>query len=308
MFAYALFVYWLDRYEKEPKLLLGGVFWWGVLVAGLGACVINTSFELGAFIATGSESFSNLATTSVVAPLSEELLKGAAVAVIYFVFRKEFDSILDGIIYGSMVGLGFSALENTLYIFGYGYLESGWSGLAANAVVRIVLIGWLHACMTAFTGIGFAVARLTKNPLVKIIAPFMGLMIAISIHAFHNSLSHFIAAQGLASLGYMILGDLPGYAVIVSLIVWANIHERAILKKQLAGEVQRGLISSAEYQKALSPFTLTTAIFQSRSASRFYHLLGELAHKKNQRQKLGDEGRNSEMIEALRHQIRALRA
>ena len=26
MFLFAAFVYWLDRYEKEPKLLLGAAF------------------------------------------------------------------------------------------------------------------------------------------------------------------------------------------------------------------------------------------------------------------------------------------
>ena len=35
-FVYAGFVYWLDRYEKEPLPLLGGVFMWGALVAAAG--------------------------------------------------------------------------------------------------------------------------------------------------------------------------------------------------------------------------------------------------------------------------------
>ena len=33
MFLFAGFVYWIDRYEKEPKLLLGGVFIWGAVIA-----------------------------------------------------------------------------------------------------------------------------------------------------------------------------------------------------------------------------------------------------------------------------------
>ena len=37
MFLFAGFVYWLDRYEKEPKLLLGATFIWGVVIAGGGA-------------------------------------------------------------------------------------------------------------------------------------------------------------------------------------------------------------------------------------------------------------------------------
>ena len=29
VFFMALFVYWLDRYEKEPLILLGSTFFWG---------------------------------------------------------------------------------------------------------------------------------------------------------------------------------------------------------------------------------------------------------------------------------------
>ena len=36
MFLFAAFVNWLDRYEKEPKLLLGAAFAWGVVIAGGG--------------------------------------------------------------------------------------------------------------------------------------------------------------------------------------------------------------------------------------------------------------------------------
>ncbi|AWV90100.1 PrsW family intramembrane metalloprotease [Bradymonas sediminis] len=307
MFAYALFVYWLDRYEKEPKLLLGGVFFWGAFVAGLGACFINTSFGIGLQLASGSAELASIATTSIVAPVVEELIKAMAVAVVFFLFRKEFDSILDGIIYGSMVGLGFSACENFSYIFQHGYLVNGWSGLAVNAFIRIILLGWLHATFTAFTGIGFAISRLSDNLFVKFIAPFIGLVIAISLHAFHNSIGHFINAEGIASLGIVVLTDIPGYMVIVGMIVWANIHDRSILKKQLAAEVSRGLITEPEYRKAQSPFTLTTAIFSGRANSKFYHLLGELAHKKNQLQRMGDEKGNAERIEELRTMITNLR-
>jgi protease PrsW len=33
MFLFAGFIYWLDRYEKEPRLLLGAVFFWGAVIA-----------------------------------------------------------------------------------------------------------------------------------------------------------------------------------------------------------------------------------------------------------------------------------
>jgi mannose/fructose/N-acetylgalactosamine-specific phosphotransferase system component IID len=49
MFFFAIILYWLDRYEKEPKILLGTVFIWGVVVASAGAFLINTVLGLGVY-------------------------------------------------------------------------------------------------------------------------------------------------------------------------------------------------------------------------------------------------------------------
>ena len=43
MFFFAAFIYWLDRYEKEPKILLGAAFFWGVVIAAGGAFIINSA-------------------------------------------------------------------------------------------------------------------------------------------------------------------------------------------------------------------------------------------------------------------------
>jgi RsiW-degrading membrane proteinase PrsW (M82 family) len=304
MFMFAAFVYWLDRYEKEPKLLLGAAFLWGVVIAAGGAFVINTIFGIGILIATGSEALTNLGTTSVVAPVVEEILKGLAVAIVFFMFRKEFDSILDGVIYGGIAGLGFAATENTIYIYRNGYLEGGWEGLVILVVIRVILVGWMHAFFTAFTGIGFAVARLNKNVAVKIVAPVAGLVAAIFVHAFHNTFSSLIGGMGGFAVGLLV--DWIGYALMLGFIVWMIAHEHNIVKRQLVGEVSSGLISEGQYRKALSPWTLTTAGLSGRATSRFYHTLGELAHKKEQLQNHGDEGGNAMIVESLRRELAAL--
>lgn len=303
MFFYAAFIYWIDRYEKEPKALLGAAFMWGVIIAAGGAYIINTIFGIGIYIFTGSEALTNLGTASIVAPVVEEILKGLAVAVVFFMFRKEFDTVLDGIIYGGIAGLGFAATENTIYIY-RGYLEGGWGGLVALAVIRVILVGWMHAFFTAFTGIGFAITRTTKNGLLKVTAPFIGLSIAIFTHAFHNTIGNFF--EGLGSLGVVIFFDVIGYTLMLGFIIWMIIHERNIVKRQLQSEVTSGLISPMQYQKALSPWTLTTAGFSGKATSKFYHALGELAHKKEQLQRHGEEGGNSAIIENLRRELATL--
>lgn len=40
-------IYWLDRYEKEPVALLGGVFGWGAVVAVIGALALQVAMGKG---------------------------------------------------------------------------------------------------------------------------------------------------------------------------------------------------------------------------------------------------------------------
>jgi RsiW-degrading membrane proteinase PrsW (M82 family) len=83
MFLFAAIIYWFDRYEKEPKLLLGAAFFWGVVFAAGGAFLINTTFGIGIYLFTGSEAASEIGTASIIAPLVEEFLKGLAVALVF---------------------------------------------------------------------------------------------------------------------------------------------------------------------------------------------------------------------------------
>src|SRR5512147_58454 len=169
MFLFAAFINWLDRYEKEPKLLLGAAFLWGVVIAGGGAYILNTAFGIGIYALTGSEGAAEFGTTSIVAPIIEEGLKGLAVLIVFLLFRKEFDSILDGIVYAAITAMGFAAVENVLYIYRNGFLESGWEGLWTLVFIRVFLVGWMHPFFTSFTGIGLAISRLNRNPLVKVL-------------------------------------------------------------------------------------------------------------------------------------------
>jgi len=306
MFLFAAFVNWLDRYEKEPKLLLGAAFMWGVVIAGGGAYILNTAFGIGIYALTGSEGAAEFGTTSIVAPIIEEGLKGLAVLIVFLMFRKEFDSILDGVVYAGITALGFAAIENVLYIYRNGYQESGWEGFWVLVVIRVILVGWMHPFFTAFTGIGLAVARMSRNVLVKIIAVPAGYAMAVTTHAFHNTFSGLIGGvEGLIAGTFV---DYIGYALMLGFIIWMVINERNILRRNLHEEVTNGLISHGQYKSAISFFrtnanlaALNSGSF--RSTSRFYRVCGELAHKKEQLYRIGDEGGNTKLIEQLRAEL-----
>ena len=92
----------------------------------------------------------------------------------------------------------------------------------------------------------------------------------------------------------------------ISIIIWMISNERNIVKNQLHAEVISGIISQMQYQKALSPWNMTTAGLSGRATSRFYQVCGELAHKKEQLSKHGDESGNAVIIEKLRAELASL--
>jgi RsiW-degrading membrane proteinase PrsW (M82 family) len=310
MLFFAWIVYWVDRYEKEPKLLLGGVFIWGAVLSAGVAFVVNTLVGLGVYLFTRSDSVTELTTGSMVAPIVEECLKGFAVLIVFLVFRNEFDSILDGIIYGSVVALGFAATENAYYIYNFGYNENGVIGIVIMFVIRVFMVGWQHPFYTAFTGIGLAVARLSPNNTLKIFAPLAGLSMAILTHAFHNTLASLI--PGLTGLAAGTLIDWTGWFMMFIFIMWALNREQNWLIHQLKEEVDLALISPAQYRVACSAWMQTLTRMKAlssgsyRATNRFYQVAAELAYKKEQRTKLGEEGGNSAIIEKLRTELSRL--
>lgn len=306
MFFLAGIIYWLDRYEKEPKRLLVGVFGWGAIVAVIGALILQLILGQGVLILTGSEALEEIAGASLFAPVTEEILKGLAVLLVFLFFKNEFDSVLDGIVYAAITALGFAATEDTLYYFS-SFVEDGVGGMLAVVFLRFVIFGWQHAFFTSFTGIGLAVARMNRNPLVKIGAPLLGLSVAVFAHSFHNSLLTFI--NNVAGLVVAALTAWAGWLLMLLFIFWLIYREKTWLRQYLSDEVQWQTITPRQYQAVCAPFGQSKARLLSltkgnfRRTVRFFQLCGELAHKKRQLAVMGEEEGNSVTIEKLRGEL-----
>ena len=307
MVVYATLLTLADRYEKEPPLLMAGVFLWGAIVAAGSALIINTLFGVGLIFATGSETAASIGTAVFVAPFVEETVKGLAVVGVFLYFYREFDSLLDGVIYGALVCFGFAAAENVNYIF-TGFIDFGFGGLLLNTFVRVFLIAFLHASLTALTGIGFAVARLSRG-WPRIVAPLLGYGAAIGGHAFHNALGSFGSIE-LCLLGSVL--DWIGFAgmlVFILVLIW---REGRIMREHLREEVALGTLSSAQFIAACSLTGQFLARWGALAGGRFqktgqfYDRCGELAFKKYQLARVGDEPGTQEAIGRLREQMAAL--
>jgi protease PrsW len=311
-FFFAYLVYWMDRYEKEPRILLGFAFFWGAVVAAGVAFLINSLLGAGIYVFTGSEMASELTTGTLIAPIVEETLKGLAVLLVFLIFYEEFDSILDGIVYAAITALGFAATENAFYIYHYGYAANGYSGLLALAFIRIILVGWQHPFYTAFLGIGLAVARLNPGLRIKLLALLAGWLAAVLTHSLHNTLAHLLPRGAGWAVGTLV--DWSGWLIMLIFILYIIGRERAMVTTYVREEVELGIITPLQYRTACSAWSQSAArtgsFFRGNYAAtrRFYQVCGEISHKKHQLANLGDERGNTRTIETLREELRSLSA
>jgi RsiW-degrading membrane proteinase PrsW (M82 family) len=307
MLFFAYIVYWTDRYEKEPVLLLGGVFIWGAVIAAGAAFIVNTFLGLGIYLFSGSQAFTELSTADAVAPFIEETLKGMACLLVFLFFRREFDSILDGIVYAAITAIGFAATENVYYLYTYGFHENGVGGILYMFFVRVILVGWQHPFYTAFIGIGLAVARLSRNTSIKLIAPLVGWGIAVLTHSLHNTIS--TVFQGIQSVTIGMIFDWSGWIAMIMFVVWALYREQKWIVAQLRDEVSSGIITPDQYKTACSAWAQTStrikALFagQYRLVDRFFLLTAELAYKKHQASTLGEQEQAQPEIDRMRIEL-----
>lgn len=281
---YVGLIYWVDHYEKEPAWLLSAAFLWGAIPAALLALLFNSVLSLP-FYALLSERSAEMASGGVIAPVVEELTKALVLFLILVVRRQELDSPLDGIIYGAMVGMGFAMVENVIYYATY-FTESGAAGWNELVFVRGVIFGLNHALYTALTGLGIALARMSRSWLVRIAAPLLGLFAAITLHSLHNVTmfngSYLAFLTGLTF-------DWGGVLLTIAIIILALYQERRWMRQYLYEEVDLGTLSAVEYD------LIGSAVRRSRHRARIlfnegfgpyrrtgrrFHKLSELAYRK----------------------------
>src|SRR5665647_429178 len=147
-------------FEPEPASLIAIAIVWGGVVA-LTFSAITNSASLGFLQHIVPAATVDSWGAALVAPINEELYKGAGLVIIYLMARTEFDGLMDGLVYGAMIGLGFQVIENVQY-FVHAASESGAGQLGpvvSMYFVRVVLAGlYSHTLFSGLMGFGFAYA------------------------------------------------------------------------------------------------------------------------------------------------------
>lgn len=246
--VYLALVWWLDRYEKEPAHLLAVTFLWGALPAAL--LVVTLDLALDWPLRTLGDPVEEWRRAGLLAPLIEELVKGVALIGLVRWYRHEFNGVLDGIIYGAFVGLGFALTENLLtFVAAFG--DEGLRPGLVLVTLRVVLFGLNHPLFSALFGAGLGWARYHGGRWTRLLSPGLGLAAAIGLHWLHNALAAGQTVHGWA-LPLALVADWSGLALIAALIALAWAHERRWLVEGLREEVRAGTLSQAEFAVAIS--------------------------------------------------------
>lgn len=168
--AICIYIYWKDKFDKEPRRLLLFAFLLGVL-STFPAIILETIVSV-----LGLENSDSLSATAVYAfagvATIEELCK------FFFLFKflynkKEFDEPFDGITYAVMVSMGFATLENIIYTFEHG---------ASTGILRMFTAVPAHATFGIIMGYFLGLAKFKSESSNRYIA------LAVSIPIlFHGS-------------------------------------------------------------------------------------------------------------------------
>ncbi len=237
---------WIDRWEPEPPRLLLIAFLWGACFAALAALIINSSaaFAVDELLGRGS---GDVVGSTVIAPLVEEGLKGAFLVGLLIFRRREFDGIIDGIVYAGLVAAGFAFTENILY-FGRAFTEESAMGgsVLSVLILRGVLSPFAHPLFTSMMGIGAGIAANSRNAAARPFYVLAGYALAVALHAIWNSsASLFDGGAFLLVYGFLMV---PLFAAVITIVVWQRKREQAVIAQQLPGFAQAGWIAPSEIQ------------------------------------------------------------
>ena len=204
---YAIWIRNTEKYNREKWKPIIVCFLWGATIAIVASIILELILGISLAISFDDGNSIGLVTAIIIAPFAEELTKPLVLRT--KTVKKELDELEDGLIYGAVAGLGFSATENLLY---------GWCFLSEGLFVFLVLIiirsfggCLLHASATALTGYGYGKTIIRGKSILRVL-PFF--ILAIFVHAFYN----FLVSLDIVGLVISLFAALIFVAISIRLV------------------------------------------------------------------------------------------
>jgi RsiW-degrading membrane proteinase PrsW (M82 family) len=182
-----IYVIWIrntEKFEREKWKPIFICFLWGATISVIAAIVLELIFHFSLVPSIDDPNVLALVSVIIIAPFVEELTKPLALRL--KTVKREIDELEDGLIYGAVAGLGFSATENLLY--GRSFLSYGLVLFFILITIRSIGGCLLHASATAWTGYGYGKTLMKHTSLIRVIPYFL---LAIIVHSLYNSILSF---------------------------------------------------------------------------------------------------------------------
>ena len=191
--AIMVYIYWKDKFDKEPLRLLLITFLLGALSA-LPVVISGHFLEAFGFDPFSKSIFWSFISMFCVVGIIEEGFKFLAV-YLYAHRQHAFNEPFDGITYGVMSAMGFASLENLLYVFGNEESES-------IAWIRMFTAVPAHAFFGIISGYYLGLQRFMNKPGYALLGVFLAALLHTSYNFFLvNSNYPGLALGAIASLG-----------------------------------------------------------------------------------------------------------
>ncbi len=255
-----LLIYRLDLFEREPKSMLAGAILWGGVIA-TGVAVFANEAWLSVIGKVTSPDFAAQWGAAVVGPGVEETLKLMGVVTLFLIASSEFDGVMDGFVYGAMIGLGFTVVEDLSYFFIAAAAMPGTVNQAGPVfdtfLVRVGAGGlYGHVLFTGLTGMGFAYL-VTQHRVAlsrRIAGAALCIAAGLAAHAVWNSpLTDFVLdTSGGADpsvLQWILFGALKGmpFLILLGVLVYlATRNEERDYRAIVAGEPDPMVVTDDE--------------------------------------------------------------
>lgn len=229
---------WLDRWEPEPPRLLVLAFLWGASVAVVISVVLGLFVE--ALVSPAASDAPSATSVVVGAPVIEEAAKGLFLLLMLTGRRRnELNSMTDCLVYGGLVGAGFTWLEDILYIASGESLADSLT----TAAIRLIMAPFAHSLFTTAFAIGIYFALHRRSVVEKAGCILLGYLAAVLMHGLWNGSS--MVSGGTYLLVY-VLWMVPIFALAITLAVTSRRREQRIVASKLPGLVASGLVTPNE--------------------------------------------------------------
>ena len=202
-----IFIYFKDKFEKEPVRFLFKNFLLGAFVSVLITLILSTLLQSVLPLTDTKSIWQQFVKAFFVVAFVEEFSK--YIVVKYYAQKNaEFNEPFDGIVYAVMVSMGFAALENVLYVFQYG---------VSTGILRAFTAVPAHATFGILMGYFMGKAKFSEK---RMYYNFLGLFMATLFHGAYDF--------------FLFINFIPGIAfgAFASLAIGIILSRKAIKKHQ----------------------------------------------------------------------------